>query len=126
MTTNRQFPADFLWGAAAAAYQIEGAVDADGRLVGILSRRGALRRTGADGPADPRVVPLLLAAVSIAGFLASPAQNTVSRALESRADRVALATTDDPVAFAQLQRVLARRSLSDPTPPADGGSTAAR
>ena len=27
MTTIRPFPADFLWGAAAAAYQIEGAVD---------------------------------------------------------------------------------------------------
>ncbi|GAA4477113.1 GH1 family beta-glucosidase [Rhodococcus olei] len=34
MTTQQQdphFPADFLWGVAAAAYQIEGAVDADGR-----------------------------------------------------------------------------------------------
>jgi beta-glucosidase len=28
---DRQFPADFLWGVASAAYQIEGAVDADGR-----------------------------------------------------------------------------------------------
>ena len=29
--TTREFPRDFLWGAAAASYQIEGAVDADGR-----------------------------------------------------------------------------------------------
>ncbi|MDT0186135.1 family 1 glycosylhydrolase [Microbacterium sp. ARD31] len=29
--TTREFPPDFLWGAAAASYQIEGAVDADGR-----------------------------------------------------------------------------------------------
>ena len=35
MTTIRQFPADFLWGAAAASYQIEGAVEADGRTPSI-------------------------------------------------------------------------------------------
>src|SRR5689334_5781836 len=28
---SRQFPADFLWGAATSAFQIEGALDADGR-----------------------------------------------------------------------------------------------
>jgi beta-glucosidase len=33
--TTREFPEDFLWGAAAAAYQIEGAVDADGRTPSI-------------------------------------------------------------------------------------------
>lgn len=31
MTAPRRFPPDFLWGAATAAYQIEGAVTADGR-----------------------------------------------------------------------------------------------
>ena len=33
--TTRQFPPGFLWGAAAAAYQIEGAVEADGRTPSI-------------------------------------------------------------------------------------------
>ncbi|HYF73163.1 MAG TPA: family 1 glycosylhydrolase [Nocardioides sp.] len=33
--TTREFPTGFLWGAAAAAYQIEGAVDADGRTPSI-------------------------------------------------------------------------------------------
>jgi beta-galactosidase len=33
--TVREFPPGFLWGAAAAAYQIEGAVDADGRTASI-------------------------------------------------------------------------------------------
>jgi beta-glucosidase len=33
--TVREFPPDFLWGAAAASYQIEGAVDADGRTASI-------------------------------------------------------------------------------------------
>jgi beta-glucosidase len=32
---NITLPADFLWGAATAAYQVEGAVDADGRLPSI-------------------------------------------------------------------------------------------
>ena len=31
MTSDRSFPAGFLWGAATAAYQIEGSVTADGR-----------------------------------------------------------------------------------------------
>ncbi|QSR32760.1 beta-glucosidase [Nocardioides sp. S5] len=35
MTTIRSFPSDFLWGAAAASYQIEGAVTVDGRAPSI-------------------------------------------------------------------------------------------
>jgi beta-glucosidase len=35
MTTKLRFPEDFLWGAAAASYQIEGAVDADGRAPSV-------------------------------------------------------------------------------------------
>ncbi|NMB86898.1 MAG: family 1 glycosylhydrolase, partial [Chloroflexi bacterium] len=33
-----QFPPDFLWGAAASSYQIEGAVHADGRGESIWDR----------------------------------------------------------------------------------------
>jgi beta-glucosidase len=36
--TTREFPPGFLWGAAAAAYQIEGAVDADGRTPSIWDK----------------------------------------------------------------------------------------
>jgi hypothetical protein len=31
MAEERTFPADFVWGASTSSYQIEGAVDADGR-----------------------------------------------------------------------------------------------
>ena len=75
------------------------------------------RRAGVSGAADPAVAALVLAAVAWGSFLSSPAQNTVSRAIEARADRAALQATDDPGSFDQLQRQLALHSLADPSPP---------
>ena len=75
------------------------------------------RRAGSGGPDQPGVVPLVLALAAVGTFLASPAQQLVSRAIEARADRVSLAVTDDRASFERLQRALTRRSLADPTPP---------
>jgi STE24 endopeptidase len=87
-------------------------------LLALVLDAGAVRRrAGVTGPADPAVAALVLAAVAWGSFLASPAQNTVSRAIEARADRAAHVATDDPVSFDRLQRQLALHSLADPAPP---------
>jgi len=78
-------------------------------LLGLVIGRG--RPVG-----DPRQVPRVLALVALATFLASPLQNGISRRIETRADVAALETTRDPVAFVELQRQLALKSLADPTP----------
>jgi STE24 endopeptidase len=76
------------------------------------------RREDDDGVADPRSVPRVLALVAVAGLLASPVQNGISRQVETRADVDALRATGDPAAFVALQQQLVRRSAADLTPPA--------
>lgn len=66
---------------------------------------------------DPAVVPLLLALTAVASLVVAPIQNTISRRVETRADVTALAVTGDGQAAEELQRSLAVRALSDPTPP---------
>lgn len=83
-------------------------------LLGVLMTTGSRRRSGS--VADPRLVPLILALTVWATLAASPVQNGISRQIETRADVDALATTRDPSAFIEMQRTLAVRSLSDPTP----------
>jgi STE24 endopeptidase len=77
-----------------------------------------LRRAGADGPGDPRVVPLLLLLVAVGTLISTPVQNLVSRQIEARADAHALDLTGDPGGFVDMQRLLATTNLSDPDPPA--------
>ena len=48
----------------------------------------------------------------------APLQNTVSRAIEARADRTSIEVTHADRTFVQMQRRLALTSLADPTPPA--------
>lgn len=84
--------------------------------VGLLALVVAGRR--GSGVADPRTVPRVLVLVALAGLLASPVQNGISRQVETRADVDALRVTRDPAAFVSLQQQLARRSAADLTPPA--------
>jgi STE24 endopeptidase len=84
----------------------------------LLGRRGLLGKVRADGLGDPRVVPLLLALALFGSLFASPVESTISRAIEARADLTALQATRDPETFIAMQKQLALRSLSDPTPPA--------
>ena len=44
-------------------------------------------------------------------------ENTISRAIEARADLSALDATRDPAAFVTLQKRLAISSLQEPAPP---------
>jgi STE24 endopeptidase len=95
-----------------------GAALGSGLLGLLLSRRWLLDRAGATDAGAPEVVALLLALAAMGALLASPVENTVSRAIEARADRSALEATHDYTAFDEVQKQLALRSLSDPTPPA--------
>ncbi len=83
----------------------------------IFSSSGLLRRLGVHGMGDPRAVPLLLALVAVGALVVSPLQNTMSRAVEARADLSALNATRDPTTFIDMQRKLALSALADPTPP---------
>ncbi|SDR87012.1 STE24 endopeptidase [Nocardioides scoriae] len=89
-----------------------------GGLLGVVLRRRLLGRAGATSVGQPEVVPLVLALVAVGTLLASPVQNTVSRAIEARADRASLAATGDERGFEEVQVQLAVRALADPAPPA--------
>ena len=87
--------------------------------VGLLAMAvGALGRRPLPGAGEPAVVPVVLALVALATVVSAPVQNGISRQIEIRADVDALRTTGDEAAFIAMQRRLAVRSLSDPTPPA--------
>ena len=81
-----------------------------------LSWRPLLRRAGATGMADPRVVPLVAFLVAVTTVLTAPAANLVSRRVEARADVHSLDLTGDPRTFVESQRRLAITNLSDLDP----------
>lgn len=106
---------DVLVGTTLGAVASVGAV---ALLALLLDDRRVRSRARVSGPADPAVVALVIALAAVGGFLVSPLQNTVSRAVEARADRTSLDATHADATFVRMQRRLALTSLADPTPPA--------
>jgi STE24 endopeptidase len=70
------------------------------------------------GLAEPRAVPLALAAVFVFVLVTQPLQSLLSRRYEAEADWLALAATRDPESAIALDRRLVLTSLGDPDPPA--------
>lgn len=88
-------------------------------LLGLLfGSRRLIGWSRVSGAGDPAGVALLLALMTIGTLAASPIENTISRAIEARADRASLAATGDYRDFIEMQKELAVHSLADPTPPA--------
>ena len=81
-----------------------------------LTSRRVLGRAGAESPADPRAIGLVLAVVTLLAQVAGPAQNLVTRRIEARADVHSLDLTRDPVTFVRMQRALSVRNISDLRP----------
>lgn len=82
----------------------------------VLSRR-VRARLGASSPGDARMVPLVVAVALVASLVGSVGAVTVSRALEARTDREALAFTGDPQAHKDLLVRLAVTNKSTLEPP---------
>jgi len=74
------------------------------------------RRSGAE-PGSPASLPALAIALSVTSFVIGIAGNQLSRAVERKADTVALELTDDPQALVGLQQRLSETNISDPDPP---------
>jgi STE24 endopeptidase len=82
----------------------------------LLSSR-VRRWLGAKSAGDPRAVPLVIAIALVASLVGSVGAVTVSRAIEVRADRQAIAITGDRQAYADLLTRLAVTNKSTLMPP---------
>jgi STE24 endopeptidase len=76
-----------------------------------------LAAIGADGPGDPRVIPFVLFAGSVAELAVRPFALALSRRWERDADRFSLELTGDPEAYEATHRNLAISNLGDLDPP---------
>ena len=82
----------------------------------LLSWQPLLRRVGADGAGDPRIVPLVLLLAAATPLLLSPLTNLLSRHVEARADVHSLELTGDVATFVQSEHRLSVTNLSDLNP----------
>jgi STE24 endopeptidase len=74
----------------------------------VTRHRGGLKRAGN--------LPLAVLVLAVAGLVAAPFQNAISRRYEAEADWRALQATHDPVAARNVFRAFARTSLEQPDP----------
>ena len=82
----------------------------------VLSWAPLLRRVGASGPGDPRVLPLVLFLAVLTPLLLSPLTNLMTRHIEARADVHALDLTRDVPTFITSEQRLSTVNLSDLDP----------
>jgi STE24 endopeptidase len=84
--------------------------------LGLFGLRWLLHRVwqplGLRSPADVAGLPFLLAVISLAGILAMPVENSISRYGEAQADRFALTTSQKPAAFIELFEQFAEQNLA--------------
>lgn len=82
-----------------------------------LASRSILRRRG-DDPAGPALIPVLAFTVALSVFVLQVPGNALSREVEAKADRFAIALTGDRQGLVDLQVGLAAANLGDVDPPA--------
>lgn len=86
-------------------------------LWGLFQWDALLAAIGADGPGDPRVIPFVLLAGTVAELALRPFALALSRRWERDADRFSLELTGDPEAYEATHRNLALSNLGDLDPP---------
>ncbi len=89
-------------------------------LVDLIARRilrVAPSLTGTSDLANPRSLPVISLVMTLTGLLLTPLQLAWSRSIERKADRYAIALTNNPAAYAAAMTKLAETNLADPNPP---------
>lgn len=89
-------------------------------LVDLIARRVlrlAPSLTGTSDLANPRSLPIIGLVMTLTSLLLTPLQLAWSRAIERKADRYAVALTNNPAAYAAAMAKLAETNLADPNPP---------
>jgi STE24 endopeptidase len=82
----------------------------------VLRSGAAMAAARATGPADPRLLPMLLLLVGLLSLAIQPPSNWISRRFETAADRFALQITGESEVYVETERGLALRNLSDLDP----------
>ena len=89
-------------------------------LVDLIARRVlrlAPSLTGTSDLANPRSLPVIGLVMTLTGLFLTPIQLAWSRAIERKADRYAIALTNNPASYAAAMTKLAETNLADPNPP---------